>query len=174
MKKIAPLLALVIAGVIVLIVTVGGGSAKKGSSAKSPSTSVYGSTAASGGSAPAANATLGSARTSLGTFLVDGKGRTLYLFEADKPSMSNCSGSCASIWPPLTAKGKPHVKGGVMASKVSVITGSGGNPQVAYNGHPRYYYAGDAKPGATEGQGLNQFGAKWYVVAPSGSKIDND
>jgi hypothetical protein len=26
---------------------------------------------------------------------------------------------------------------------------------------------------AAAGQGLNQFGADWYVLAPSGDKIDN-
>ena len=60
-----------------------------------------------------------------------------------------------------------------VASRISTIKGSGGKPQVTYNGHPLYYYAGDSPPGATKGQGLNQFGAEWYVIAPNGSKIDN-
>ena len=45
---------------------------------------------------------------------------------------------------------------------------------MTYAGHPLYYYAADGKPGDTAGQGLNQFGAKWYVLAPSGNKIDED
>ena len=45
--------------------------------------------------------------------------------------------------------------------------------QVTYAGHPLYTYAGDAKPGDVQGQGLDQFGAEWYVLAPSGQKIDN-
>jgi predicted lipoprotein with Yx(FWY)xxD motif len=45
---------------------------------------------------------------------------------------------------------------------------------VTYHGHPLYYYAGDSQPGDTTGQGLNQFGAKWYVLASSGDKLDSD
>ena len=40
-------------------------------------------------------------------------------------------------------------------------------------GHPLYTYAGDQKPGEVAGQGLDQFGAEWYVLAPDGHKIDN-
>jgi len=46
--------------------------------------------------------------------------------------------------------------------------------EVTYAGHPLYLYAGDAKRGDTKGEGLNQFGAKWYVLSPSGKKIDHD
>ena len=43
--------------------------------------------------------------------------------------------------------------------------------QIAYNGHPLYYYVGDHGPGQTTGQGLNQFGALWYVLSPAGTAI---
>jgi predicted lipoprotein with Yx(FWY)xxD motif len=45
---------------------------------------------------------------------------------------------------------------------------------VTYDGHPLYRYAGDDKAGQTRGQGLDQFGAGWFVVSPSGHKIDPD
>jgi hypothetical protein len=38
--------------------------------------------------------------------------------------------------------------------------------------HPLYYYAGDTKRGQTAGQGLDQFGAEWYVLSPTGQKVD--
>jgi hypothetical protein len=50
----------------------------------------------------------------------------------------------------------------------------GRQTEVTYAGHPLYTYAGDAKPGQARGQGLDQFGAEWYVLAPSGHKIDGD
>jgi predicted lipoprotein with Yx(FWY)xxD motif len=106
--------------------------------------------------------------------LVDAHGRTLYLFEADKTNVSNCSSACLSLWPPLDASAKPQAKNGVLASKIGLIRGAGGKNQVAYNGHPLYYYAPDQSPGDTQGQGLNQFGAKWYVLATTGNKIDHD
>jgi hypothetical protein len=42
---------------------------------------------------------------------------------------------------------------------------------VTYNGHPLYYFAGDSGPGTTSGQGSDEFGAKWWLVAPSGAAI---
>jgi predicted lipoprotein with Yx(FWY)xxD motif len=131
----------------------------------------------SGGNSKAHKAAAGAAldlrRTSLGNVLVDAHGRSLYLFEADKRDMSNCSGACLSIWPALTSSGKPQAHGGVLASKIGTIAAAGGKRQVTYNSHPLYYYAGDQKAGDTTGQGLNQFGAEWYVLGANGDKIDN-
>jgi predicted lipoprotein with Yx(FWY)xxD motif len=118
--------------------------------------------------------TIGTRQTNLGNVLADGQGRTLYLFEKDHGMSSSCSGACASIWPPLTATGKPGAGAGLAASKIALIKRSDGTMQVTYGGHPLYTYAGDAKPGDTKGEGLNQFGAEWNVLAPNGSKIDDD
>jgi predicted lipoprotein with Yx(FWY)xxD motif len=105
--------------------------------------------------------------------LVDGRGRTLYLFEADKPDMSNCSSACVSVWPPLVATGQaPAARGGALPSKLGTTKTGTGRSIVTYDGHPLYYYAGDQKPGDTKGQDLDQFGAGWYVVTPAGNKID--
>jgi hypothetical protein len=71
----------------------------------------------------------------------------------------------------LTASSKPNVTGGVSNADVSLISRAGGSKQVAYKGHPLYYYAGDTSAGMTSGEGSNQFGAKWWLVAPSGSKL---
>jgi predicted lipoprotein with Yx(FWY)xxD motif len=121
-----------------------------------------------------ASSALAVRRTSLGRTLVDARGRTLYLFEADRPNLSNCSSGCLSVWPALTAHGKPRARGGAIGPKIGTIPAHGGKRQVTYAGHPLYYYVGDRKPGDTKGQGLNQFGAKWYVLSPAGKKIDND
>jgi predicted lipoprotein with Yx(FWY)xxD motif len=128
--------------------------------------------------APVVNASaapvIGVRRTSHGKTLVDGHGRTLYLFEADRPNMSNCTTSCLAVWPALTSsKATPRARGGAVAGKIGTIRSHAGR-QVTYAGHPLYRYVGDHKPGDTKGQGLDQFGAKWYVLAPSGRKIDDD
>jgi predicted lipoprotein with Yx(FWY)xxD motif len=141
------------------------------------------STAPSGGSttatthmpSPASGATkLGTAKGKLGRYLVDGSGRSVYLFLADKHGKSACSGACVSSWPILAASGKPTAGPGVDASKISVITRADGKKQVRYGKYPLYYYAGDSKPGDISGQGLNQFGAPWYLVRPNGQKYDTD
>ncbi|HEY6762737.1 MAG TPA: hypothetical protein VI318_24765 [Baekduia sp.] len=137
----------------------------------------YGAAAATAASSPAAaKATVSTRHTALGTVLVDGQGRTLYLFEKDHADMSACDGSCATVWPPLTA-GKDAgatTGGGAVRSKLTTIKRADGKAEITYAGHPLYTYAGDAKPGQTKGQDLDQFGARWYVLRPSGQKIDDD
>jgi len=127
----------------------------------------------SGAAAAPAAARVATGRTKLGTVLVDGKGRTLYLFEKDKSNASSCYGACASVWPPLTSA-KGVAAGGLPAAKLGATKRTDGRTEVTYAGHPLYTYAGDAKPGQARGQGLDQFGAEWYVLAPSGHKIDHD
>jgi predicted lipoprotein with Yx(FWY)xxD motif len=127
----------------------------------------------SAAAAPARSGTVATRHTSLGNVLVDAEGRTLYLFEKDRGMTSACSGPCASIWPPLTAP-SAVAGAGLSAAKLSVARQPGGASDVTYAGHPLYTYAGDTKPGQTRGEGLNQFGAQWYVLSPSGKKIDDD
>jgi predicted lipoprotein with Yx(FWY)xxD motif len=45
---------------------------------------------------------------------------------------------------------------------------------VTYAGHPLYLFSGDTRRGQTNGEGLKDFGAGWYVLMPSGKKIDRD
>jgi predicted lipoprotein with Yx(FWY)xxD motif len=120
---------------------------------------------------PAAGVTVKVAKTKLGRILTDGDGRTLYLFEKDKGTGSQCSGACAGIWPPLAAA--TGVAGpGVVSSDLGSIKRADGKTEATYAGHPLYTYVGDAKPGDTRGQGLDQFGAEWYAVGANGKKVD--
>jgi predicted lipoprotein with Yx(FWY)xxD motif len=118
------------------------------------------------------SATVGVRSGDLGRYLVDSQGRTLYLFEKDKGTMSTCSGACASAWPPATTKGHPKAGSGVKAALLGTTTRSDGSTQLTYSGHPLYRYAGDQAAGDTNGQGLTQFGGGWYVVSPAGQKIE--
>ena len=110
--------------------------------------------------------------SSLGPLLVDGNGRTLYLFEADTSGSSTCYTACAQAWPPLVANGAPRAGAGITTSELGTIRRGDGTIEVTYAGHPLYSYVGDARPGDITGQALNQFGAEWYVVGPGGSKIN--
>jgi predicted lipoprotein with Yx(FWY)xxD motif len=122
----------------------------------------------------ARSATVGTARTDLGRIIVDGRGRSLYLFEKDEHGRSACSGVCASYWPPLLTTSKSAAGSGVKASLLGTIRRSDGTRQVTYAGHPLYFFSGDAKRGQTNGEGLKDFGASWYVLTPAGKKIDRD
>jgi predicted lipoprotein with Yx(FWY)xxD motif len=42
---------------------------------------------------------------------------------------------------------------------------------VTYNHHPLYRFVKDTRKGQTNGEGLNAFGAHWYVVSPAGARI---
>jgi predicted lipoprotein with Yx(FWY)xxD motif len=115
-------------------------------------------------------ATVRVAKTNLGKILVNSKGRTLYLFQADSGTTSACADACAAAWPPLTSA-TPKVGKGAKASLASTATRSDGKPQVIYNGHPLYTFSGDNKAGNTNGQGVNAFGGLWYVLSPAGTEI---
>jgi predicted lipoprotein with Yx(FWY)xxD motif len=110
----------------------------------------------------------------LGRIIVDGKGRTLYLFEKDKRGRSACYGQCATYWPPLITHGKPVARPGVKRSLLGTTRRANGSQQVTYAGHPLYRFALDTKPGQTKGEGLNDFGAGWDVLSPAGKKIESD
>jgi predicted lipoprotein with Yx(FWY)xxD motif len=115
-------------------------------------------------------ATVRVAKTNLGKILVNSKGRTLYLFQADSGTTSACADACAAAWPPLTSA-TPKIGKGANASLASTATRSDGKPQVIYNGHPLYTYSGDTKARNTNGQGVNAFGGLWYVLSPAGNEI---
>ena len=106
-----------------------------------------------------------------GTYLVDGTGKSLYLFAIDTGGKSMCSGPCAQAWPPLTTNGQPKAGSGVTASKLTTTTRSDMSKQVVYAGHPLYLFAGDKSAGATNGQGINNFGGQWWLVSPAGTAI---
>jgi predicted lipoprotein with Yx(FWY)xxD motif len=128
---------------------------------------------AAGASAQArAATTLSTGGSSLGRILVDGKGRTLYLFEKDRRGRSACSGACAIYWPPLLTHGRLTAARGARASLLGTIHRTDGTTQVTYAGHPLYRYLPDAKPGQTNGQDSHDFGAGWYVLSPAGNKIE--
>jgi predicted lipoprotein with Yx(FWY)xxD motif len=106
-----------------------------------------------------------------GTFLTDASGKTLYMFASDTATKSTCSSGCATFWPPLTTSGTPTATGGATATMLTTITRADGTKQVVYGGHPLYYYKLDTAAGDTNGQGSDNFGAKWWLVAPSGQPI---
>ena len=99
-------------------------------------------------------------RTALGNVLVDGNGRTLYLFGADKPNHSTLSRAGFAVWPAFSSVGTPQARGAVSAAHVATIR-SDGRRQVTYYGHPLYYFVGDRASGEINGQGLREFGALW-------------
>lgn len=165
-----------IAGAALLIAACGGYSTSAYGGSTSPSSNgqypdVAGSPSGTP-AAPVAPATVDLRSTALGQILVDGMGRTLYLFEADKAGMSSCYGDCASVWPPLLASGTPVAGLGLNQSLLGTTTRKDGSVEVVYNGHPLYYFVSDKQAGDATGQAISSFGADWYVLSAAGSKVD--
>ena len=106
----------------------------------------------------------------LGTIVVDGSGRTLYVFDKDtaNPPKSNCDGDCAAMWPPVKAgSGTPELDG-IDASLVGTVERSDGSKQLTLKGWPLYQFANDSQAGEATGQAV---GGVWWVVGPDGKKI---
>jgi len=108
------------------------------------------------------------ARTKLGPILVNGQGRTLYLFLKDRHGKSTCYGGCARVWPPALASGAPRVGPGVAAEKLTTTRRTDHKRQLVYNGHPLYTLTADVRPGQINGEG---FLGTWYVVSAAGNRI---
>jgi predicted lipoprotein with Yx(FWY)xxD motif len=155
----------------VALIAAGCGSSASGSAY---STGAYGSAAVASARSATAATRVGVASSRFGRIVVDGKGRTLYLFEKDKHGRSACYGECATFWPPLITHGKPVARPGVKRSLLGTTRRANGSQQVTYAGHPLYRFALDTKPGQTNGEGLNDFGAGWDVLSPAGKKIESD
>lgn len=113
-------------------------------------------------------ATVMVATSDLGEILVDGEGRVLYLFTPDEAGTPTCYEGCAQAWPPLLAGGDITVGPGLDDSDFSTATRTDGGDQVKIGNWPLYYFASDAAPGDTKGQGV---GDVWYVVSPNGEAI---
>ena len=96
-----------------------------------------------------------------GAYLTDAKGMTLYVFDKDTKGISNCTGSCATLWPPYTVSSGSA--SATMPANVTTLKRSDGSMQYAWKGMPLYYYAKDTKPGDTLGDGI---GGVWHLVKP--------
>jgi predicted lipoprotein with Yx(FWY)xxD motif len=129
------------------------GSTPAGSSPASPA-------AASGGTALAAR-TIGGQQV-----LTNSQGFTLYWFAPDTSTTSKCTGSCATLWPPV--KG-PATAGAGISGTLGTINRPDGTTQATYDGHPLYTYVADTAPGQANGNGLNVSGGLWYEMTVSGS-----
>lgn len=136
-----------------------------------PATTAEGEVAVTGAEvtvdpATAAAPTVAVSATDLGEILVDGEGRTLYLFLPDEQGDSTCYDDCAGNWPPLIGTAAPGE--GADPALIGTVPRSDGSDQVTYGGWPLYYFAADTAAGDVNGQGV---GDVWFVVSPGGEPV---
>jgi predicted lipoprotein with Yx(FWY)xxD motif len=103
----------------------------------------------------------------IGTYLVGENGKTLYVFGLDSPGKATCNTTCAANWPPLIIQSNDTYKAGAgVTGTLTTIKRDDGSMQLAINGSPLYYFAGDTAKGQLNGQGI---GGKWYAAGVDGS-----
>jgi predicted lipoprotein with Yx(FWY)xxD motif len=107
----------------------------------------------------------------LGTYLVDGSGRAVYLYDADPEGGSECYQACTSAWPPVP--GNATAGSGLDAKDLTSSARTDGINQAVYNEHSLYYYSKDTAAGETSGQGFVLTGGGiFYLLGPDGTPIE--
>lgn len=122
----------------------------------------------------AGGTSVGTHSTKRGKVLASVHGYSLYMFQKDKRGgKSTCYGQCAKVWPALLTSGKPVAikSSGVNPKLLGTTKRSDGKLEVTYNGWPLYLYVPDRKPGDSNGEGANQFGAPWYLLNTAGNVV---
>ena len=105
----------------------------------------------------------------LGEILTDDNKMALYIFKEDtKTGASECYGTCAENWLPLTVSDSIMSRN-TLQGTLATITRTDGTKQATYNGKPLYYYVKDKSPGDTFGEGINDV---WHtvVITPPANK----
>ncbi len=100
----------------------------------------------------------------VGNYLVNATGWTVYLYTPDAPysGKSTCYSTCATYWPPVSYTANSLVLPPTLnASNFNTIARTDGTDQLTYKGYPLYYYLGDRSAGSVKGQGVGKI---WYVL----------
>lgn len=107
-----------------------------------------------------------------GDILVDGEGRTLYVFEPDEGAEVTCTGGCADKWPPLEATGtaEPVVADDIKPTVVSTVPDQVGVEVLTFDKWPLYRYVSD-DVGEVTGNGKDQNGGVWWAITSSGERV---
>ena len=107
----------------------------------------------------------------LGSYLTDANGNTLYVFARDVDGTNACtSATCMPLWP-VYYEANIKVPKALNAADFATKTTADGRPQTTYKGWPLYYYAPATNgvytreaPGQTGGNGI---GTVWHVLNPN-------
>ncbi len=91
-------------------------------------------------------------------FLTDAAGMSLYTFDKDALSKSNCDAACQEKWPLFTGNG---------TEGSDLITLE--NDQLAYRKHPLYYFVKDKAEGDVLGNNVNNV---WHLVHAKTAPMD--
>lgn len=99
----------------------------------------------------------------LGSYLADENGMTLYWYKKDSPGKSTCNASCLKHWPPAVLPATMTLPEKLNPSDFGTLRREDGTLQTTFRGYPLYYSTLDRQPGDARGQGIDHV---WYVVNP--------
>jgi len=158
-------------GSLVLLLTACGGSSSttaSGAGSTATATTAAGeATSSSLGLPPAGSTVLIVQKSNLGYVLAEANGLVVYTYGNDKKGGApTCTGSCASLWPPVTGNPKA-LSADTLPGTLGTVSTADGAKQITYNGYPLYIYKG-SQPYTTTG---NNVGGVWHVVMLSESDI---
>jgi predicted lipoprotein with Yx(FWY)xxD motif/uncharacterized membrane protein YozB (DUF420 family) len=106
------------------------------------------------------------AHPTLGNILVDGNGRTLYVYANDEPGWSNCVNACLNNWEVYVVdRNAALTLAQGLTGELGLVQRADGTFQVMYNTQPLYRFVLDRRPGDASGNGA---GNLWSVVRLSG------
>jgi predicted lipoprotein with Yx(FWY)xxD motif len=104
----------------------------------------------------------------LGVYLVDPSGLTLYTLSSDPANGSTCIDQCVAFWPPLmVAPGGTVTAGSGVNGTTRTFARSDGSTQVSHDGRALYFFSEDAAAGDTNGEGIVSSGGTWRVARPT-------
>ncbi len=101
----------------------------------------------------------------IGPVLVDGDGRSLYVYLLDDATSTACDDVCRTTWTPVLVTGKLTLADGLDRSLFGRQALDDGSKQLTIDGQPVYRYVDDVEPGDQLGQGTDTL---WFMVKPSG------
>ncbi len=132
-------------------------------------------TTTGGSSASNASVTVSAASVpGVGTVLVDGNGRTLYVLASEKGGKVTCTaaGGCTTIWPAVvlpSGMSQAIAGSGVQSSLLGTVKDPSGGVRVTYGGWPLYTFTADTGSGTAKGQNLKDSFGLWWALTPSGN-----
>ncbi len=112
----------------------------------------------------------------LGRYMSNKQGLTLYMFANDADGGSSCTGGCETTWPAFTADlTTAKLDAGLAIADFGIIVTASGKRQVTYKGWPLYTYS----PAGTDGYGNSTnvaeapgqvkgdgFAGVWFIAKP--------
>jgi predicted lipoprotein with Yx(FWY)xxD motif len=118
-----------------------------------------------------APAVLETVRTRLGVVLADRRGRTVYVFTADRPGHSVCTAGCLQFWPFVAAPATIRSGAASITARLGILDRADSGRQLTVDGYPIYTFAGDTGPGSTAGQGQRLDAGVWWALTAAGARI---